>query len=87
VTIGKNVLRFGLLALLMSALTACASDPSKHAATKRPTRDDPSKGIICTNEVPTGSMLREKKCTTPEEREAQRRDSEHRVVIEPGSAR
>jgi hypothetical protein len=86
VTLGKNALRFGLLALLVGTLAACASDPSKQAATKRPTRDDPSKGIVCTTEIPTGSLLKEKKCTTPEERELARRDAEHRMVVQSGSA-
>jgi len=76
--------KFGCAALLVGSLAACAVDPSKQAAA-RPTKDDPSKGIICTYEVPTGSSLRERKCTTPEEREAQRRQSEHQVVIQPGA--
>lgn len=77
-----------LLPLL--ALAACATDPSQKAANKaKPMEDDPSKGIICTYEVPTGSSLREKKCTTPEQREAQRRQSEHQMVVQPmpGNAR
>lgn len=86
-TLGKNALRFGLVTVLMGALAACAADPSnKQAANKRPTRDDPSKGIVCTTEIPTGSLLKEKKCTTPEERELARRDAEHRMVTQPGSA-
>jgi hypothetical protein len=72
--------------IVVLGLAACATDPAQQT---RPTRDDPSKGIICTYDVPTGSSLREKKCTTPEEREAERRQSEHQMVIQPaaGNAR
>jgi hypothetical protein len=76
--------------ILLLSLAACASGPEQQAGNNtRPTRDDPSKGIICTYEVPTGSSLRERKCTTPEERETQRRQSEHQMVIQPaaGNAR
>jgi len=81
----RNSTRLGYLALLIAMTVSCASDPSQQSTNReRFTKDDPSKGIICTNEVPIGSSLRERKCTTPEQREAQRRDSEHKVVIEPG---
>lgn len=75
--------------ILLLGLTACASDPAQQAANARPTRDDPEKGIICTYSVPTGSSLREKKCTTPQEREDERRKSEHQMVVQPmpGNAR
>jgi hypothetical protein len=73
-----------VLALLIVPLAACTVSSDRAAM-----RDDPSKGIICTYEVPTGSALRERKCTTPEEREAQRQQSQHQVVLEPaaGNAR
>ena len=34
--------------------------------------DDSKDGVICTYEKPTGSFLKEKKCTTAAEREAER---------------
>jgi hypothetical protein len=79
-----------LYLVLLMGIVACTSDPAKQAATsQRPTRDDPSKGIICTNRVPTGSSLREKKCTTPEQRELERQQAQHQTVIQsaPGSPR
>jgi hypothetical protein len=78
----------GFCPIVLLGLAACATDPGQQTSA-RPTRDDPSKGIICTYDVPTGSSLREKKCTTPEERETERRQSEHQIVIQPapGNAR
>jgi len=73
-----------LYAVMLMGLAGCASNSAQQAANaERPTRDDPSKGIICTNRVPTGSSLREKKCTTPEQRELERQQSEHQVLIQP----
>ena len=70
--------------MVLMGLAACASDSVQQSArAERPTRDDPSKGIICTNHVPTGSSLREKKCTTPEQRELARQQAEHQVLIQP----
>ena len=73
-----------VMILLAVSLAACAS-----GAPKKAMEDDPSKGIICTSAIPTGSTIRERKCTTPEEREAQRRQAEHQIVIQPapGNAR
>jgi hypothetical protein len=75
----------GLLVILAALLAACSSSPSQETATK----SDPSKGIICTYAVPTGSSLRERKCTTPEQRALERAQSEHQTVIQPaaGNAR
>jgi hypothetical protein len=74
-----------LYSILLLGLTACATQQSAN----KPTEDDPSTGVICTYSVPTGSSLREKKCTTPQEREDQRRQSEHQTVVQPmpGNAR
>ncbi len=73
-----------LFVVMLMGLAGCASDSVQQTAkAERPTRDDPSKGIICTNRVPTGSSLREKKCTTPEQRELERQQSEHQVLIQP----
>jgi hypothetical protein len=75
--------------ILLLCLTACAADPTQRSANAKPTESDPDKGIICTYSVPTGSSLRERKCTTPEERASQRSQSEHQMVIQPapGNAR
>jgi hypothetical protein len=69
-----------VITLLLSSLAACTVSSEQAVM-----RDDPSQGIICTYEVPTGSTLRERKCTTPEQRAAQRQQSEHQVVTEPGA--
>ena len=74
----SRALGFAVLAYLFAGCTA--SDPSKQAST--PMHDDPSKGIVCTYSVPTGSALKEKKCTTPEQREQQRRETEHQIQIQ-----
>lgn len=68
----------GPIAMLM--LVGCASEPTQRAAQQGESED----GVICTYEVPTGSSLRERKCTTPEQREDQRRQSSHQTVYEPG---
>lgn len=68
-------------ALAIVTMTGCAADAERKTASQE---SDPSKGVICTYEVPTGSSIRERKCTTPEEREDARRQSEHQVYIEPG---
>jgi hypothetical protein len=75
----------GLLVIPLVMLVACSSTPSSETAMK----SDPSTGIICTYEVPTGSSLRERKCTTPEQRALERAQSEHQTVIQPaaGNAR
>jgi len=71
-------------ALLSGCLAACGPNPSKHTENDvNAMQSDPSKGIICTTEIPTGSFMKTKKCTTPEERERQRREAEHQMVIEP----
>lgn len=66
-------MRYFCIALLL-AMSACSTDMSR--STAAPTREDPSKGILCTDETPTGSALRKKVCTTPEQREAHRREAE-----------
>ena len=68
------LVKFGLVAIAALFAAACASNPSSSSATAEKTaqESDPSKGIICTYERPTDSFLREKKCTTPEQREAAR---------------
>ena len=68
-----------LCALAVVAITGCAATSERTAQ-----ESDASKGIICTNEVPTGSSIRERKCTTPEERADARRKAEHEVYMEPG---
>ena len=71
-------MKYVYVALSLAALAACTSDPIERAA-----RAEQEVGLICTNSVPTGSLLREKKCTTAEERERQRRSAEHQMVIVP----
>jgi len=56
----------------MTMVTACSSDPNKatSASASAQARDD---GLICTTSVPTGSFVKETRCTTAQEREAARR--------------
>jgi len=68
-------MKYAWVLLVMACAIACSSDPSQSKGRNAQT-DDPEKGIICTNEPETGSVLKKKKCTTPEEREAQRRQAE-----------
>jgi hypothetical protein len=70
--------KYGFVMLMAAALTACVSDPLPQTA-----RADPQEGIMCTNDVPVGSILRQRKCTTAAERELERRQSEHMIVIQP----
>lgn len=71
----------------IATMAGCASNPNSGARERDAQTDDPSKGIICTVSVPTGSMLKEKRCTTPEQREAERREAELLDVrsMPPGS--
>jgi hypothetical protein len=67
----------GIIVLALAFATACSTNPSSGGATAKTAQaDDPEKGIICTYEKPTGSFLKEKKCTTPEQREAARNQRE-----------
>jgi hypothetical protein len=65
--------------IVILGLVGCAAGPEKTAANKE------GDGVICTYEVPTGSSIRERKCTTPEERADQQRQAEHQVFMEPGA--
>jgi len=67
-------MRIGVLLALVVVATACSADPAKlsEADARRAQTDDPSKGIVCTERIPTGSSFPEKHCTTPAEREAER---------------
>jgi hypothetical protein len=63
--------------VLTALLTACASGPSASGDTARtPQHDDPSKGIVCHEVQETGTAFAKTKCTTPEQREAERRNAE-----------
>jgi len=75
-------MRFGFVVLFI-LLAACASTPPDAAKTEsaartaqKATASDNDKGIVCVKETPVGSMLPQKRCTTPDEREQQRRDTE-----------
>ena len=73
-------MKYAVVSVLAMLLTACAGSPSERLAREVDQRE----GVICTYDVPTGSSIRERKCTTPEERADQRRQAEHQVVLEPG---
>ncbi|MBC7984321.1 MAG: hypothetical protein H7Y02_10760 [Candidatus Obscuribacterales bacterium] len=68
-------MKIGILFLVVGIATACSSGPSKttSASAKTAQTDDPNTGIICTYEKPTGSFLKEKRCTTAAERDAAKR--------------
>jgi hypothetical protein len=70
-------MKIGVLVLLMGLVgltAACSTGPSKPASATAATAkvDESTDGVICTYEKPTGSFLKEKKCTTAAEREAAR---------------
>lgn len=70
-------MRIGFLLLAVCAF-ACSSNPSQGTggAAKTAQAQEGQEGVICKTERPTGSFLKEKKCTTPEQREAERRQQE-----------
>jgi hypothetical protein len=80
----RRLIKHGYIVLIIAGIAACSSDPAKHAANDEAMKSDPSKGLICTNDTPTGSMLRTKKCTTPEQRANEQREADHQMVIQPG---
>ena len=86
-------MKYGFVALAAASIglfTACSSTPSTKTGNSNAalSEEDIKKGMVCTYEVPIGSNLREKRCTTFEQREAQRRQIEQlQVSPPPGSAR
>ena len=80
-------MKIGILFLVVGIATACSSNPSSttSASAKTAQTDDPNTGIICTYEKPTGSFLKEKRCTTPAEREAASR--QQGVLMDTRNAR
>jgi hypothetical protein len=71
-----------LFALLLAVMLAgCASNRSSSVEDTMADIDS-SKGVICTNDVPTGSALREKRCTTAAQRADQRRQ-EDMLIVQP----
>jgi hypothetical protein len=70
----RCIVKLGFSVALLVLLAACSSNPSTDggATVKTAQESDPSKGIICTYERTTDSFLKEKRCTTPEQREADR---------------
>lgn len=63
------------------------SAEAKPADTKTAvTKADANKGVVCTYEKSTGSMFREKKCTTDAEREGQIHQTERQPVFPPSRA-
>jgi|SoiMethySBSTD1v2_1073268.scaffolds.fasta_scaffold254381_3 hypothetical protein len=68
-------MRVGVLVLAITLVTACSSDPYKATSAKA---DD--EGLICAKSVPTGSALPEVRCTTAQERAADRR--QQRVLMD-----
>ena len=70
-------MRIGFL-IIAIGMVACSSNPSQSTGgtgkTAQAKEGDP--GVICTYERPTDSYFREKKCTTPEQRELARREAE-----------
>ncbi len=80
-------MKIGIIFLLVGIATACSSNPSgtTSASAKTAQADDPNTGIICTYEKPVGSFLKEKRCTTPAEREGARRQQD--VLMDTRNAR
>jgi Flp pilus assembly protein CpaB len=81
-------MKYLLVVLFTGLLAACSSDPSKtpsvsHDAKPAVSEADAKKGVVCTYEVPVGSMIRQKKCTTLEERERELRLYEQQLPTAP----
>jgi uncharacterized lipoprotein len=82
-------MKFGFVALAaastISLFTACSSSPSSKTGNSSAamSEEDAKKGKVCTYEIPVGSNLREKRCTTFEQREAQRRQGEQLQATPP----
>jgi hypothetical protein len=66
-------------ALAIVTLAACAVPEERRTSNVEAATAD---GVICTYEVPVGSSIRQRKCTTAEERADQTRQSAHQIVIE-----
>jgi len=70
-------MKFGSIALVFGLCSACTYDPTAaNNSNATATEDDPKTGIICTNNAPLGTNVRQRRCTTPEQREADRRLAE-----------
>lgn len=76
-------MKTAFLILLLCATTACSSNPSGSSAAgnKVAQTNEPSDGVICTYERSTDSFLRERRCTTPEQREAERLQRETQMDV------
>jgi hypothetical protein len=64
--------------VLAACMVACSSNPSQGTGDAQKTAQvqEGQEGVVCTTERPTGSFLKEKKCTTPQQREVERRQQE-----------
>jgi len=87
-------MKYGFVALVAATtiglFTACSSSPSNKTGNSSTamSEEDIKKGMVCTYEVPVGSNLRQKRCTTFEQREALRRQGEQlQSSPPPGGAR
>jgi hypothetical protein len=65
-------MRVGFLVLATAMVTACSSDPSRDTSGSTSAAQTSKEGLICTTSVPTGSFVKETRCTTAQEREAAR---------------
>jgi hypothetical protein len=64
-------MKTGILIFVAVLATACSSDPAKSIGASDTTAQT-STETVCTYERPTGSFMKEKRCTTAAEREAAR---------------
>jgi hypothetical protein len=70
-------MKYGCVILFAALLSACSANTSKPTAKQTDAKvETPDNGVICRTEAPQGSIVRKKVCTTPEEREAKRRQAE-----------
>jgi hypothetical protein len=72
--------------LAAALMTACSSTPSNGtSAAAKTASSDAEKGVICTYEKPTGSFLKEKRCTTAAQRQAERDQQNTLMDVRSGS--
>ena len=72
---------FGFI-LVVATVAGCSTAPTAETLAIAD-HDDPGRGIYCKYESQIGSAVRQKHCTTPEQREADRQQAEH-VLTQPG---
>ena len=77
--------RIALMAVLI--LSACSSTPSGggNQTAKTAQATDAQKGVVCTYERPVGSIMKEKRCTSRQQRDEARQQNEGLMDVRDGT--